>query len=468
MKTLSLSRGSLSAVREYPFGGYAVPGKARPRRPCLGPAALLLSSLLALVGAPSLSARTPLGDGAALGSLPENWEARSLMRDTIFAPVRDAAAMPPRVIRQTESTAEVSFRADLQEGAAFLVFSNRSARGFRLDNAGTFIIKRSLADGSFIQAKVFVQNDPGCFLRIFPQADRTVMDVVLYGLEFQTHVLLPARFETLLTAPFSRIVDLSRTSVDWRLVLSPEQGPGDARIAAIVDAVRSRLHQLRDMDDGAMDAAGRLVFIATGERAPAGRGGFNCSGFAKWIIDGFYAPLTGSLTDISELRSRDSDQRGTAWSARYEEEQDPYFGLDWSRGLGRALQRERSGVMPGPDALDVRDSDRIPWLRDVGYPVGSLRALLYFEARQQAGTFYLGSVNARAKGAPAGSSPLLRRHHHVVVLFPWFDANGDFRLVVMERNKETSAASLASRYPDEYVNLVRVDSNGTFFLPEPR
>ena len=45
----------------------------------------------------------------------------------------------------------------------------QNPRGFPLDGAGTFIIKRSLKDGSFLQAKVFVQNDPGSFLRLFPR-----------------------------------------------------------------------------------------------------------------------------------------------------------------------------------------------------------------------------------------------------------------------------------------------------------
>ena len=253
----------------------------------------LVLAALSLSAAP-LEARTPLGDGRTLRPLPENWEARLLLRDTIFAPVRDAAEAPRRIIAQTEYPGDVSFRVDVQEGAVFLVFANRSSRGFPLDGAGTFIIKRSLKDGSFLQAKVFVQNDPGTFLRLFPQGDRTVMDIVLYNVEFQSGVVLPIRFENLLTSPFARIVDLSESSVNWRLVLSPEQGPGDVQVAAVVDALRRRLSGLRDMDDGAMDASGRLVFIATGEAAPPGRGGFNCSGFAKWVVDGFYAPLSGS------------------------------------------------------------------------------------------------------------------------------------------------------------------------------
>ncbi len=291
------------------------------------------------------------------------------------------------------------------------------------------------------------------------------MDIVLYGKSFQTHVALPSRFQDLLTAPFARIIELSRSSVDWSLVLAPAQGPGDVRVERIVRDLRGLLGSLRDMDDGAMNAEGRLVFIASGKPAPAGKGGFNCSGFAKWVIDGFYLPLTGSLTHINTLRSRDSDLLGKAWSARFEEEQDPYFGLDWSRGLARTLEDARTGKMPGPEALDVTDSERFTHVKDVGYRIEDLRPLLYFLARSRPGTFYLGSVNARSRGVPPGASMLLRQHHHVVVFFPYFDDAGDFHPVVMERNKETSVASLVRRYPAEYINLVKLGSEGQFDPP---
>lgn len=427
-----------------------------------------LFSLALALGLAPLEAWTPVGDGTALSSVPENWEARTLFRDVIFAPVRDAAASPRRTVSQIEAGDDVSFSAQVQDDAVYLVFANRKGNVFPLADAGTFIIKRSLRDGSFLQAKVFVQNDPGCFLRLFPAGDRTAMDIVLYNESFQTHVILPSPFQDFLTSSFARIVELSRPSVDWSMVMAPAQGPGDQRLERIVQTLRGRLGRLRDMDDGAMDADGRLVFIATGKPAPAGLGGFNCSGFAKWIIDGFYLPLTGSFTDVDALRSRDSDLLGKAWSARFEEEQDPYFGLDWSRGLARAIADARTGKMPGPESLDVTEGDRFTHVKDVGYRVERLPALLYFLARESPGTIYLGSVNTRSKGAPQGASMLLRQHHHVVAIFPFFDQAGDFHPVVMERNKETSVPSLVRRYAGEYVNLVKVDSTGQFSPPDLR
>ena len=417
--------------------------------------------LLALCGFPA-AVRAGNRAVGTLPALPENWEARSLMRETIFAPIGDAARHARVIVNQTGG-GQVSFQADAQSGALYLVFANEEGRSFPVAGAGTFIIKRSLKDGSFLHAKVFVQNDPGCFLRLYPRNDRTVMDVFLSGEPFLSQVVLPVAFERLLTAPLARIIDITGDSIDWSLVLAPASGPGDRRLSQMARAVRARLSRLRDMDDGAMDTDGRMVYIASG--APAGAGGFNCSGFAKWIVDGFYAPLAGRNTDIAALKSRDS-MRGNRWSARYEEELDPYFGLDWTRGLARSIAQVRTGaVLPDPD-LDVRDAGHVAYTPEAGYPVPRLRALLYFLARERPGTIYLGSVNAASQEASQEGTPTLRQHHHVIVLLPFFDASGDFRVVVLERNTETSLASLTRRYGKEYVHLVHLDSMGEFALPQ--
>jgi hypothetical protein len=216
------------------------------------------------------------------------------------------------------------------------------------------------------------------------------------------------------------------------------------------------------MDDGAMDAAGRMVSIATG--APAGRGGFNCSGFAKWVADGFFAPLAGHPMDLAPLKARDAGIEKT-WSARYEELYDPWFGLDWSRGIAKSLALARDGRPAADGEVDVRDDAFVPWIADQGYPLSSLAAQLYLLARARPGAMYLGSVNAAsALQAPEGI-PTLRQHHHVVVLLPWFDAAGAFHVTVFERNVETGIPSLLRRFPGEYVALVRIPADGVFALP---
>ncbi len=430
------------------------------------PEALLLRAGFALaalsLAAAAAGAAPRIGAAAAPAVLPENWEARSAMRDTIFTSVRDASARRPAVLDQQSGAAKVSFQVQVQADALYLVFANQEGKDFPIAGAGTFIIKRSLRDGSVLQAKLFLQNDPGCYLRLFPEGDRTMMDAVLFNEPFQSRIALPVPLESLLTSPAARIIELSRTSVDWQLLLAPRQGEGDRRVARIVDDLRARLPGLRDMDDGAMDDAGTMVLIANG--TPAGTGGFNCSGFAKWVVDGFFAPLAGHPMGIAPLKARDAGIAKT-WSMRFEEIYDPYFGLDWSRGLAKSVAQRRSGAAPTDEQVDVRDGQRVPYVTDAGYPVPSLQAVLYFLARAEPGVMYIGSVNAASALAGPQGIPTLRQHHHVIVLFPWFDAQGAFRVNVMERNVESSLASLQRRYGSEYVHLVRVPTEGEFSPP---
>ncbi|MCX7039958.1 MAG: hypothetical protein NT005_12605 [Spirochaetes bacterium] len=403
-------------------------------------------------------------------AVPENAEARMALKEAIFGSVRAAAAQPRRVIEQPASRSKVAFEADVQEGALYLVFANQAGAGFPIAGAGTFIIKRSMRDGSLLQAKVFLQPDPGCFLRISPLdgGARTSMSLYLFGEPFQRDIVVPARFEGLLTAPVSRLMQLTSTAVDWPLALPPARSPADQRIARVVAALRSRLARLRDVEDGAMSRDGTFVLIADGspQRGAASKGpkgGFNCSGFAKWVVDGFIRPLTGSLTDIAWLSERDTSSRGNRWSAPREEERDPYFGLDWTRNLARALEQARTGELPGPEAMDVRDVELFPYVEDVGYPVENLPTILYLLARRDPGAIYLGSVNSSPEAGAASGG--IRQHHHVVVLFPYVEEPGVFRQVVMERNLETSLESMRQRYAGSFVHLVRLDSAGEFAPP---
>jgi len=421
-----------------------------------------VSALAVLLAAAPASAGPALGAPPAVMMPAENWEARTRLADSIIAPIREAAAAPRRVVEQQEGASRVQFSTSRQAGSLYMVFANPAGGGYPLDGAGTYIIKRSLDDGSFTQVKVFVQDGPGTYVRIFPDGDRTLMDAWLFGKPFQVGVVLPVTFDRVLTAPFASVIEWTSPVVDWSLLLGPEPGDADARVQAMVRTLASRLPSLRDMDDGAMDDAGKMVYIATGE--PAGKGGFNCSGFAKWVADGLYAPLAGHPMEIGPLKSRDAGQ-SHAWAARYEEELDPWFGLDWSRGLARAVAQAQTGTAPSDEQIDVRDSDRLPYIRDVGYPVTDLEYLLYFLARRDPGTFYIGSVNAPSAAASEGT-PVLRQHHHLVVLFPYFEATGRFQVTVLERNLKTSLPSLSRRYGTEYVHLVRVRSEGTFAPPK--
>jgi len=413
--------------------------------------ALVLLALAAAVG--SASPRV---------SVPDTAEARLALREIIFAPIGTAVRAAPRTVTQPGDGLAVRFQVERSNGSVYQAFTRADRGPVRLDSAGTFIIKRSAGDGAFLQAKIFLQDDPGCYARLTPEGDRTALEIVLFGRTFQRGVVLAARFETLLTAPLERIMRLAGTTVDWDLVQPVPATAADAAVERTAAAVRAALPRLGDAEDGAMDATGAMVFIRDGS-AQGAAPGFNCSGFAKWVVDGFYRPLAGALTDIARLKERDLDIRGNRWSGPLEESRDPYFGLDWSRHLVRELARARGQAEGRVESSDVRDATGFIYVDDVGYAIADLPTVLFRLARAVPGRVYLGSVNR-----PSPDDPSLRRHDHVVVIFPYVDARQVFRVAIFERSVETSLDSLMRRYPRDFIHLVRFDVGGDFLPPMPR
>lgn len=395
-------------------------------------------------------------------TIPDTAEARQAMAPAIFAPIGAAIRAAARTVLQPSDGRPVLFRTESSNGAVYQTFTRGDLGAVRLDTAGTFIIKRRGSDGSFVQAKVFLQDDPGCFLRLTPLGERTALEVSLFGRTFQRGIVLAATFESLLTAPLERIMRLAEPAVDWDLLQPAPRTDADAALERTAAAIRRALPRLGDAEDGAMDASGRMVFIRDGSPQGAAAG-LNCSGFAKWVVDGFYRPLAGRLTDLGALKVRTLDVRGNRWAGSVEEACDPYFGLDWSRNLVRELARARGQQTGDPERWDVRDARGFVYVEDVGYPIADLAIVLYRLVRAAPGRIYLGSVNRTVSG-----DPQLRQHDHLVVLLPYVDAARVFRIAVFERSAETSADSLQKRYPSDYIHLVRFDAWGDFDPPVPR
>ena len=348
---------------------------------------------------------------------------------------------------------------------------------------GSWIFKRSSPDGRPVQAKVFLRSDPGTFIRIYPDGDRSKLDLVVYGGVLGREVPLPVPFERAFASTMAEIAAWTASFVDWRL-FAPE--PGMYReVRAFVDETRRRLPFLRYADDGAFDARGQPVYIATGmpQAPPAG---LNCSGFAAWVADGFIRPLTGSLLDPMALAARHVEARATAAADRFETDLDPFFGLDWTRNIAKALLDARypsrphdlaesdvrispfalvapAGVLYSPEAVNGESVYQAfpAYQRDLGYETAGLKALLYILAIREPGSIYLASVSRKSGGAIPG----LSRHYHVAVLAPYFEESGDFRVAVFESCAETSVEAIMARVPKDYIHLVRIRAERDFDPP---
>ncbi|TVR90744.1 MAG: hypothetical protein EA428_07495 [Spirochaetaceae bacterium] len=397
--------------------------------------------------------------------VPDNSEIRRAHATLMRAPEAELR----NFVQLTESQRswEHRVRVETRDEGDFLyvLFLNESFGRYPVWGAGSYVVRRPLGETEPDQVKIFLRSDPGYYLRIFPHANRSRMDLHIADVATSRSIPVPLSFEQVLREPLHRIMELTGRTVDWP-VLFPLGGTQNyAAVETMVRRARAALSDLPDAEDGAMDEHGNLVFIESlvlQDQEP----GFNCSGFAKWIVDGIIKPVNGRYLSIEQLKRKHPDHRGHRWGLQHDALRDPYFGLDWTRNLALAAHSLHVHGTEVPDhTIDPRAADvnSVPfsrYTRDVGFPVSELGRIMYLLAVSEPGHFYLGSLSR-----PFGEEPVLRQHTHVAVLFPYIDRNGIFRVVVMERNVESSLVSLRRRYENEFIHLVRVRADERYEPP---
>jgi hypothetical protein len=431
----------------------------------------------------SISYITAQGAAATI-EWPENHEIRNVLQGTMFSPGAAGGSSFTGIHEQHTQSHRVKFDVERSADAVYYLFVNEEEYRFPVYSRGSYVVKKG-TDGVFRQVKIFLGSDQGNYLRVFPDGTRSRIDAYLFERKLYGNVVVPLPFERVLTESFAELVRLTGRIIDWNLLAPRTDDPGYARLGTTAAAIRKMLPRLRDADDGAMDADGVFVTIADGKPQPS-PGGFNCSGFAKWVADGVLRAAVGRLFSIEELAARHPGYRGNRWSEPLEHVRDPYFGLDWTRniavglehaGFGEDPQRQgRPGDDPeartaagpqrqgrqavDPEAMDVREGPFARYVEDVGYTAADLPIVLYYLAVTEPGWFYLASVNKEF-----GADPRLRQHTHVAVLLPYFTAGGRFVVNVFETNREHDFSSFLSYNKEFDLHLVRIRARDTFELP---
>jgi hypothetical protein len=360
---------------------------------------------------------------------------------------------------------------------------------------GSWILTRRRETGEASRIRIFLRSDPWVYIQFRPfSADKCQMDMVLYEAYIVRSLPLPVTLERLLTMQLGEVLNLIGDKIPIRYF---EPKPSDYRLQRqFIAKVRERINGLEFADDGAIDQTGKYVYINTGLEQK-GRPGLNCSGFAKWLVDGILRPITGERLEIPPLKERFGD-RGSSLTDKWEEQRDPFFGLDWIRNLASAIwSRLLSPAFGSLDEIEVRNDPfsqmtlrtrnnsvlySYPgFLENAGYGVEGLLPLLYTLAIDEPGKCYLAAVNNEV-GPPATpenpkGSPRMRQYFHIAAFVPYFSEGGVFHIVVFESAAETSISAFRNRYPfseravdgemrlfpnGHYVNLVRIPVEAAF------
>jgi hypothetical protein len=445
------------------------------RSPIIGSRQLVVAALLVMLFPPP-----PARADAPVRYIPDCHEARNALFDEFQgAPTRQLLAFKPRSV-QSDRGAFYLYPLK-RDGGAYAIFAapGTTAAAF---GQGTWIVRREASNGAFSWAKVFLSGDGRNYLVARPAGDdRSRIDVVVRGGVLYMDVAVAIPFLKLLREPLASIVRASADSIDWSL-FAPEPSLYQT-VRTLVDRVRLSISGLEYSDDGTFAPDGSLVRIADGQpQSPPY--GLNCSGFALWLADGLTFPVSGKRLSYHDMLMKRDEDHWNRFLEPFEESLQPYFGLDWSLNLARAVgnaahpdvetSRSDVDVILSPFARWTGLKNPFDWaqdygyypsyFKDAGYQARGIDAILYILAIREPGRFYVASVSKSSS-----SELMIRRFFHVAVLFPYFDKDGNFKVAVFESAAETSIEVFSSRYDDAtYVHLVRIESRPDFEpLPFP-
>jgi hypothetical protein len=352
-----------------------------------------------------------------------------------------------------------------------IVLAREQGGAFSGWGQGSFILTRRISDGAPLRVRVFPRSDPYTYIQFRPLSQsKSEMDAVVYNGFLVQDLPVPFAFEKLLVTPLNETLDSLGKKFPRRYY---EPKSGDYQTTqTLIREIRREIRTLKFQDDGAIDENGNYVLIRDLSAQNSADAGLNCSGFAKWVIDGLLRPLTGARLEIGPLK-QPFGARGTNFTAPYERSRDPYFGLDWVRNLAAAA--EKTLKSPAFGVLEECEVRRTPfqsllirtgrtsavrqypgYLPDAGFSFEGIHPLLYTLAIDEPGSFFLGAISTH------GGRPALRTYFHVAVLMPYFDENSVFHVAVFESAEETSFNRFRVRYPSHHINLCRIPVETAF------
>jgi len=122
----------------------------------------------------------------------------------------------------------------------FLVqFVNGSDGKFADCSLGSYVIERNCKTGYILQAKVFLEDDPSCYARLYPQGEGTKLDIVMYGAVVKKGLYISGLIYHILTMPFSEIVDQTDRAFDWGTVFKLGKQNATAGIVADLRSIQA-------------------------------------------------------------------------------------------------------------------------------------------------------------------------------------------------------------------------------------
>ena len=184
----------------------------KPNRACI---ALVISAIFAF----SASAESaPSIESFAAKGFPDNADLRGRLFAYVIGASRDVALKYGE--KQLQSAAgPVTVRVENRSADFIVEFLNANAVDPGQAGRGSVFIQRGNGKGNYIlQARILLEDDPSCYLTLYPSGSGTRGDVVMYGAVVKKGLYFSDMLYRILLLSFSDIVDATSHSFDWSAV----------------------------------------------------------------------------------------------------------------------------------------------------------------------------------------------------------------------------------------------------------
>jgi hypothetical protein len=196
-----------------------------------------------------------------ISGFPDNADLRSKLFSRLLGAPRDIVLKYEEGITQSAS-GPVLIRVVNRTDDFLIEFRNGPDGFYEQTRRGTCVVQRSGAKGNYLlQARIFLRDNPSCYLRLYPQGSTTRGDVVLYGALVKKGLAIDGMLHQALVRPLTSIVESTRRSFDWTIVFPPtgddsaaigEASPGAGpRVNGLAptEALVSRLEKAASVED---------------------------------------------------------------------------------------------------------------------------------------------------------------------------------------------------------------------------
>jgi hypothetical protein len=299
---------------------------------------------------------------------------------------------------------------------------------------------------TLVRVKIFFQNNNNSYIE-FNTFQPNKFDVYLFGKPVKKGLPYYFSFDSLKFQSVTSILSLlDKENIRKETKIADNDYEVKKRLIDRI-IVPSVIHEYND--DGARDEFGNFVLISTGE-PQSGKNGFNCSGFAKDVVDNYIRLFDADFKwlPISDLKKRRTEERKNSPFNYLENKYEPFFGLDWSENLADKINEYCGYKIIKAGILD--NDENAQYYNLNGYSVRDLKEILFRDQNRDSSFFYILAFNKLRT-----ISPPIPVFYHIAVAVPYFK-DDHFFIRTFESADETDFAKMVALHEDEKVAIIRV------------